>query len=742
MANTIVPGLRSRNKLYLSGPFGAGKTTLAVERLRYLLEQERIRGDDILVLVPQRSLGQPYAAAIRRPDIPPGSPVAVTTIASMARQAVELYWPLLATAAGFAEPDREPVFLDLETSQYHMGPFVDHALDQAEFAGIRVERSRVISQILDNLNKSALNGFSIDEAYARLELSVPPGDSRTARLNALRAACRISHEFRNLCLTSSLVDFSLQIELLTRHVLANEWSRTHFFRSRRHLIFDNAEEDTYAAQTLIAQWLPYLESALILSDDDGGVRVFLGAAPSGVSRLAELCDEAVHLDQSWVMPPHIRRLERLVDQLLPAARRASAHTPQPAPPDAASADDEAASKIRLPVAGFRFYPQMLAWVTEQIRSLVLDQGVAPGAIAILAPYVSDALRFSLQTELDKYGILSTTHRPSRALHAEPAARSLTTLAALAHPLWGIAQSPTDVALALSVVVDGLDPVRANLLAQHAYSSRGAAELQSFEGLQSAIQQRITYRLGEAYERLFNWLADYRAGDEIQPLDQFWARLFSELLSQPGFGFHHDLDAARVAHQLVTSARNFRWALESSGQGSERTSQMGREYVHLLTSGAVGALYSPGWREAGDAVLIAPAYTFLMRNRAVDYQFWLDIGSSGWWERLYQPLTHPHVMSHNWPPNQPWTDFDEFTTRQANMRRLTLGLLRRTRRQVFLALSNFSESGYEQRGPLLSLINRILAVDAAHPPENIEEPGLMGIAPGPSLDASEEGFFGV
>ncbi len=90
---------------------------------------------------------------------------------------------------------------------------------------------------------------------------------------------------------------------------------------------------------------------------------------------------------------------------------------------------------------------------------------------------------------------------------------------------------------------------------------------------------------------------------------------------------------------------------------------------------MGALYSPGWREAGDAVLIAPAYTFLMRNRAVDYQFWLDIGSSGWWERLYQPLTHPHVMSHNWPPNQPWTDFDEFTTRQANMRRLTLGLLR-------------------------------------------------------------------
>ena len=41
---------------------GAGKTTLAVERLRYPLEQERIRGDDIPCLSCS-ALGQPYAAA-------------------------------------------------------------------------------------------------------------------------------------------------------------------------------------------------------------------------------------------------------------------------------------------------------------------------------------------------------------------------------------------------------------------------------------------------------------------------------------------------------------------------------------------------------------------------------------------------------------------------------------------------------------------------------------------------------
>ena len=71
---------------------------------------------------------------------------------------------------------------------------------------------------------------------------------------------------------------------------------------------------------------------------------------------------------------------------------------------------------------------------------------------------------------------------------------------------------------------------------------------------------------------------------------------------------------------------------------------GKEFYGLVESGVVGALFAGGWEERDDAVLVAPAYTFLMRNRAVGYQFWLDVGSSGWWERLYQPLTHPYVLS--------------------------------------------------------------------------------------------------
>ena len=93
---------------------------------------------------------------------------------------------------------------------------------------------------------------------------------------------------------------------------------------------------------------------------------------------------------------------------------------------------------------FRFYPQMVEWTGRQINHLVREEGVPPGEIVILAPFVSDALRFSLQTTLERYGIALATHRPSRPLEAEPAARTLLTLARLAHPLWGMPPAPADV----------------------------------------------------------------------------------------------------------------------------------------------------------------------------------------------------------------------------------------------------------------------------------------------------------
>ena len=47
----------------------------------------------------------------------------------------------------------------------------------------------------------------------------------------------------------------------------------------------------------------------------------------------------------------------------------------------------------------------------------------------------------------------------------------------------------------------------------------------------------------------------------EPLDHFLRRLFGEILSQKGFGFHRNNDAARTAASLVDSVQKFRQAME-------------------------------------------------------------------------------------------------------------------------------------------------------------------------------------
>jgi GTPase SAR1 family protein len=148
--------ISERTTIFLSGPAGAGKTTLAVQRMRALLAASA-PGDSIIVFAPQRSLLRPYQDQLERADLPPGSRPWLLTIGGLARQTVDLFWPGVAGRAGFAHPNEPPVFLTLETAQYYMARVVEPLIKETGyFESVRLQHPRLYSQILDNLNKAAL----------------------------------------------------------------------------------------------------------------------------------------------------------------------------------------------------------------------------------------------------------------------------------------------------------------------------------------------------------------------------------------------------------------------------------------------------------------------------------------------------------------------------------------------------------------------------------------------------------
>ncbi|MFZ0531704.1 MAG: UvrD-helicase domain-containing protein, partial [Anaerolineales bacterium] len=291
-------------KIFLEGPAGSGKTTVGIERMLQLMSVG-VPGNSILVLVPQRTLGTPYLQAMNTPGVVAGGMANVVTISGLAQRMVDLYWPVIAEKVGFSRPEIPPTFLNLETAQYFMARIVQPLLSEGLFGSVTIDRNRIYSQIIDNLNKAAVVGFPYQEIGERLKTawSGEPGQSRV-----YEDAQSCASLFREYCLQHNLLDFSLQIEIFWHHLWKSQVCKEYLTNSYQHLIIDNVEEDVPVSHDLLAEWLPLVASCLVIYDSQSGYRRFLGADPVGAHYLIKHCTETFIFKDSYVTSPEIQSL--------------------------------------------------------------------------------------------------------------------------------------------------------------------------------------------------------------------------------------------------------------------------------------------------------------------------------------------------------------------------------------------------------------------------------------------------
>ncbi len=551
---------------FLTGPAGTGKTTYAIERLRELLAGH-VPASSILVIVPQQTLAGPYRDLLGDPTLPGTGAVDILTLNGLALRTIDLFWPRLAGPAGFGRPQDRPIFLTIETAQYYLRQAIDPLLKQGYFdpnvVPITISLPRLMSQILDNLNKAALVGLPHTQVGQRLAASLT---LEPAGRTALEHAQACANRFRQFCLARNLLDFSLRIETFYQHLWPMAEVQQFLTGRYRHLIVDNIEEDTPFAHTVLQQWLPATESALLINDEEAGYRIFLGANWRTAQTLATLCDETIHLTESHVASADMLEFGRRMEQML----NGRIHTQKAGTGRASVANGERRTDVTpaqpenldstIHHSSFtihnssspdprraiifeqqRFYPQMIDWVVERVAAL-LAEGVPPHEMVVLAPFVSDALRFSFINRMEQRGLPARSHRPSRPLSEEPAAKTMLTLARLTYPEWNLLPEPFDVAQALHQAIADLDLIRANLLTQvvyrHGQRERTHGSLTTFDQIEGPLRERISYQAGARFDTLRTWLQNLRAESASPPvLDHFFSRLFDELLSQRGFGFH-------------------------------------------------------------------------------------------------------------------------------------------------------------------------------------------------------------
>ncbi len=688
--------------LWVHGPVGTGKTVALQQRLVRMLG-EGIYPQSILMLLTNRAQVQLCEEVLYSSPAAVRGQAWLTTFPSLCRKMVALYWPEIANAAGL-DGQQEPCFLSIEATQYHLWQIVEPLIQQkGYFAELAIRRERLLSQLIDNLNKSAQVGFAHTEIEERLT-SAWAGSPE--RITSYRQAQHCALLFRQYCLEHNLVDYSLTIELFNHFVrpLAAQGGP---LADVQHVLVDNLEENVPVA----LDWLDSLKTRcttmVLASDDWGGYRSFLGADPESATAVGQSCEQELAFEALLRPVGNTRALTEAVCTALgcPSEDKDSCAQPSAA---------EALSAIR-GQGGAEFWIGQVRWVADTVAELVTERGVAPERIALIAPYVSEVMRFTLSEELAQRGLHLALLRPSMPLNEHPVVRAALTLTRLAHPDYSVRIFGTplvlgeeDVALALEYALAGLDKVRALVLARAAYDPQ-TTSLRPLSGELSDRQQadaartwqRLGYRYQAPYERLQGWLAAYRTGIP-NALDEFLGRLFGEVLSQQDMALHSDAAGIRAYARLVEAAQG----LYESGLGMSGSDPLetGQAFMNLVLGGMASAEYLLDWQQTeDDAVLLTPAYAYLTREQSSDYQFWMDLGANGWWTRPNQPLTHPYVLSRNWLLGAKWSDREENEARRTALARVLRGLASRCTGGIYLASSRLGMNGEEQSGPLLRAV---------------------------------------
>ena len=652
--------------LYI-GPTGSGKTTKLLEKYQELGEKTN-RTEKCLVFLKNATSVSDWRDKV---DLKIIGPMNVFTYFGFIQREITRYWPIVEDKLNRKREKIEPTFMNVETSHYLMSQLVEEAREkEGAFEAINATSQQIGVQLIDNLNHAAMNDLSLNQVKERL-YRWAAGDADKARV--YQESIKIMKEFRKEGVLARTLDYSLIIHLYNHFLLENEDYISELFERFDYLLVDNLETMVPTAQILTLKLMEKMEETYLTFNPEGGFTGFFGGNPQLAKKtFFPICDQ-VYLEESYTTSKQARQLANsLVKKVFEGQPMAD--------------NGFIKGEIHTDLRG-----DMLLEVGEKVTQLI-DSGVNPSNIALIAPLVDKVLDFSLDRYFDERGYKLANMARSKRLLDEPYAQGLITLAFLVNPEWQINLNFSSLVQTLSLILK-LDPVRSALLADEIFKNQMV--LPDLDQL--GMRDRLGFDNSDKYDLFKKWVE----GKKTQELDMehFFQLVFGELLA-PLEPDEKDILACR---QIINSVKKFKKVMDSYGEFDKR--ELGERFIDMVLNGTLAAevLYRPPANE--EKIILATPYTFLFSPfiEKVEYMFWLDAASENWFRSTTKELTNPYILSVEWQDDQEWNDEVDQQLRKEQLIDYVQSLLSKTTKGLYLANSYLNSRGWEQEGKLLEWI---------------------------------------
>lgn len=645
-----------------SGPTGSGKTTLLLNKFKDICSTQGT--DSCLVLVKNAASKMNWREKV---DLEIMGMLNVYTYFSFVQSEITAYWPWIEIKLPKGRTTIDPTFMNVETSHYLMSKYVEkNRRYKNVFDYISGTSAQIAVQLIDNLNQAAMNNLSLEELEKRLLIWVKDDQEKIMVINEAIAIMKI---FRKFCIDNRILDYSLMVALYNKNLLADKEYLKELKERFQYLLVDNLEKTVPSAQKLILYLLKKSRKSYLTYNPEEGINKFFGGNAELARKVFFPLCEIKELNESYTSSRAARQLANSIYQTVFENKKLPANN---------FIKKEINSELR---------GDMLLDTAKEILKL-LEKGVAPDQIVIIAPLIDKVMEFTLERYLTAKGYSFINLTRSKRLVDIPFSQALITLTLLANPDWSAQLTYSSLQQTLTLVLK-LDPIRSAILTDEIFNNN--LQLPDLDQLE--LRLRVGFDSSAKYDYLQKWLSEKQTQD--LELEHFFQLVFGELLS-PLIPSQEDILACR---QMIDSVTKFKRVVKNFKEIPEE--EMGRHFIDLIYNGTLAAEVLYNYPEEVQKIVLSTPYKFLFSPDIdrVKYLFWLDISSENWFRSIAKELFNPYILSPQWKKKNNWDDLRDQELRKEQLIANLQSILSKAIDGLYLADSYLNSRGWEQEGQL-------------------------------------------